>query len=82
MQGRKGISIKDGLSEESVVVLLQRIVVSNLARIYLIAPQNWISLASTAFQFLLKSHPVLVGGFVGSRQGSFSELLQVFRLPF
>ena len=82
MQGSKDVTIKDGLSEESVVFVLHRLAVTNLARLYLVAPTNWMVLASRAFEYLRQSHPVLVGGYVGARQGTFSEISMVFLLLF
>ena len=78
IHGKKALPLKDGLSEDSIVILLQRIAIANLGRIFLIDPDNWLDMANHGLEYLRRTSPVLAGGFAGARMGNFSALINVF----
>jgi hypothetical protein len=74
---KKQFIVKDGLSETSIVLILQRMIVSNFARLMFVSRENWIELGDFALEYLRKHHPILAGGIAGARLGSFSDILKV-----
>lgn len=77
MQDSKQKPRKDGLSEESVVTLLQRLIVTNFARFWLVCPDQWEAMAEVALASFRQKNFVLSGGEFGLSMGSFQELLSV-----
>jgi hypothetical protein len=77
-ESRKLVVRKDGLSEESSVVVLLRIFLSNMTRLWMVAREDWKGLASVCLEFLRSEYSMLVGGFAGLVMGDFASLLLVF----
>ncbi len=74
---KKKFIVKDGLSEGSVLLLLQRLIVSNFARLRFVSVDHWKDMGVIALDYLRKHHPILAGGYAGKQFGSFHNLLLV-----
>lgn len=68
---------KDGISEKSQIMILMRIFISHMTRIWFISPNNWIDLASISLEYLRRKYPILVGGFAGAELGDMQTILAV-----
>ena len=67
----------DGISEGSLVVVLLRIFMSNMTRLWMVAPDGWKHMAEVCLESLRSECSVLVGGFAGLMMGDFASLLSV-----
>ncbi len=74
---KKDFKVKDGLGEESIVMLLQRMIVSNFARLCLLSRDDWKEMGEVALAYLRDNHPILAGGYAGARIGSFMQIVKV-----
>jgi hypothetical protein len=74
---RKTPIIKDGLSESSIIILLQRVMISNLGRLYLVLGDGWADAGEEALSYLRKHWPILVGGHAGAELGTLRDILCV-----
>jgi hypothetical protein len=75
---KKEFKVKDGLSEKSIILLLQRLIVTNFARLRFVSREGWKEMGSVALDYLRERHPILAGGYAGKLLGSFHEILKVY----
>ncbi len=78
--GRKVIERDDGISETSQVMIVLRIFISNMTRLWMVSPNDWKDMAEKALEYVRAEYPILVGGFVGLTMGDFKSLLLVCTL--
>lgn len=77
-EARNVVVKADGISEESQVLIMLRIFISHMTRLWMVSPGTWKELASIALAHMQSKWPILVGGFVGRAMGDFNALLLVY----
>jgi hypothetical protein len=75
---KKSKAVNDGLNENSVVLLLQRLMLSNFARILFISRDRWLEFGELALAYLRKNFPILAGGHAGAKLGSLENIMKVY----
>jgi hypothetical protein len=61
-------------------MVMLRVFISNMTRIWMVSSVDWIDLASVALNYLRSDYPILVGGFAGLAFGDFKSFLSVCSL--